>query len=73
MKSFSLLEEGEVHAAIVAMLHKTGMGREIVVFTMFQYKQATVCQQGQCLIGDVFQVLQRIWRVGKDDVLVFLA
>lgn len=40
-----LSEDAEIHAAIASVLYKSGMGGEIMVFAMFQHKDAIGCQQ----------------------------
>lgn len=39
-----LLEEGEVHATVLALFHEAGMIGEIVVLAMFQYQEAIFAQ-----------------------------
>lgn len=68
-----LLEEGEVHASVGAMVDVAGMVGEIVVATVFEYHETTFLESGKGGIGDVFEVLQSIGWVGKDDVKLLLA
>lgn len=39
-----LLEEGEVHATVLALFHEAGMIGEIVVLAMLQYQEAIFAQ-----------------------------
>ena len=40
-----LLEEGEVHATVLALFHEAGMIGEIVVLAMLQYQEAIFAQE----------------------------
>ena len=68
----ALLEEGEVHASIVAMGYETWMGGEVLSAAVFEDEQSVFCQQGECCVGYVCKVLEGVGRVGKDDVVMFL-
>ena len=67
------MEEGEVHASIVAMGYETWMGGEVLSAAVFEDEQSVFCQQGECCVGYVCKVLEGVGRVGKDDVVMFLA
>ena len=65
-----LLEEGEVHAAIGAMFHEAGVGREILRLSVLQHKEALGTQKivGEDYVRQLLQLLQHIRRVGKNKV-----
>ena len=65
-----LLEEGEVDAAVLAMLHEVGMLREVVVLAVLEDEDAVLLQESlfENKVGNGGQFLQGVWRVGKDEV-----
>lgn len=70
-----LLEEGEVHATVLALFHEAGMIGEIVVLAMLQYQEAIFAQEVsfQNHVGQFGYFLQDVWGVGKDKVELFSA
>ena len=70
-----LPKQREVHAAILTMLNKVGMLREIVVLAVLEDKDALRLQQTvlEDEVGNSGQLLQGIGRVGKDEVELLVA
>lgn len=70
-----LSEYREVDAAILAMLNKTGMLREIIVLAVLEHEDASFCQKVflEYYIGDGGKVAQSVWWIGKDEVELLFA
>ena len=70
-----LLENRKVYASIATMFYKMGTAAEVVVFTMFEDKDAAFLEQ--TLLKDKVwycrQFLQSVGWVGKDEVKLLLA
>ena len=66
----SLLKKGEVYAAVDALFHKVGMGREIVFLAMLQDEESSFTQHVlfKNQVGQCRQLGQFVRRVGKDQV-----
>ena len=64
-----------MYAAVCALLHKAGMGGEIVGFSVFQYEQTIGTEQTvpHYAVGDGLQLWQGVWRIGKNEVELFAA
>ena len=70
-----LPKQREIHAAILTMLHKVGMLREIIVLAVLEDEDA-VCFQQVLLedkTGNGRQLLQGIGRIGKDEIELLMA
>lgn len=69
------LEYREVDAAVDAAVDKAFVGAEVVVLAVFEDKDAAVGQKAfiKDKLGYLGQFLQRVWRVGKDEVELLAA
>ena len=63
-------EKSEVYFAIMSVLPEMGMVFKLELARMLQHEDAVVGQDigGEDKVGNLAEVLQRIRRVGKDDV-----
>lgn len=70
-----LFEQGEVDAAIGAVLHEVGMLGEVVVLAVLKHKDAVGLQKTLLhdKVGNLRQLLQGVGRVGKDKVILLPA
>ena len=66
----ALLEEGEVYAAVGAMLDEARVLREVVCLAVLEDKEAVGLQQTSRKddVGKFGYLRQDVWRVGKDEV-----
>ena len=57
------------------MLHKPGMNGKIIVFAMLEDEYAIGCQYvlSENHVGNLGQFLQRVGRVGKDEIKLLSA
>ena len=70
-----LLEEGEVDAAIGAVLDEAGMMGEVVLLAVLKDKEAVGLEKVAAKddVGQLGYLRQGVWRVGKDEVELLAA
>lgn len=76
LESFRLrAEEGEIDAAVLAVLQEVGVLGEIVVLAVFEDEEAVRLEQAAIddEVGQCGELLQGIRRVGKDEVELLVA
>lgn len=74
LRSF-LSEQGEVDAAVAAVIQEPGVVGEVVVLAMLENEDAVLVQEisAQDQVGNLRQFLQSVRRVGKDEVELLVA
>ena len=68
-------EEGEIDAAVLAVLQEVGVLGEIVIFSVFQDEEAVGLEQATIddEVGQRRQFLEGVGRIGKDEVELLFA
>ena len=71
----ALLEEGEVDAAVAAMLNEAGMMGEIVSLAVLEDEEAVGLEEvaAEDDVRKFGYLRQDVWRVGKDEVELLAA
>lgn len=72
---FLFAEECEIHASVCNVSHEIGMLLEAVVFAMLEDEYSVFAEQVafQYKVGYASEFFERVWRVGKDQVVTAVA
>ena len=72
---FLFAEECEIHASVCNVSHEIGMLLKAVVFAMLEDEYSVFAEQVafQDEVGYASEFLERVWRVGKDQVVTAVA
>ena len=74
LSKLNLSEDREVDAAVTSVLQESWMVGEIVVLAMLEYEDAVLIEHIaiQYEVWNLWQLLQCVWWVGKDEVILLL-